>query len=119
MTDIPGGRRASGSRLLEIARRLFSEQLMSTVIEPTIADLQREAATAESGGDGRLRTLWRGYRAFWTVVLLAPLSASLSTADAGAIGVQHVVAGAVVVALAALAGPILGPWVAMAAVIGS
>jgi hypothetical protein len=53
------------------------------------------------------------------VMLFAPLSAPLSPADAGAVGVQHVVAGAVVITLLAVVGPALGPWIAVAAAIGS
>jgi hypothetical protein len=68
--------RGPGSILLVIARVVFDASIVASVVEPTIADLQAEAAAA---GRHRLRRAFarlRGYAAFWTLVLLAPFAAS-------------------------------------------
>ena len=60
-----------GQTLLKIGRVLFDERLYSTAVEPTIADLRRELADAGSTR-ARVQARWRGYAAFWKLVLLAP-----------------------------------------------
>src|SRR3954452_3136444 len=86
MTGSTGRPRMPGTTLLKIARLLFNEQLLSTAVQPTIADLQREIADAGSNGVQRLRAQWRGYRAFWTLTLVAPFASWASpAADAGAV----------------------------------
>ena len=77
--------RLPGATLLRIAPLLFSEQFVSTVVHPTIADLQSEFAAAGESRVRRLRVLVRGYAAFWTVMLSAPFAhwaAPKRTADA-------------------------------------
>jgi hypothetical protein len=60
-----------GRWLLAIARVVFDDSVLATVVQQTIADLQVEwlagASTAE-----RLRARWRGYLAFWSIVALSP-----------------------------------------------
>ena len=63
-----------GTTLLRIARLLCSEPLVTAIIEPTIADLQSELAAAGASRSKRLRARWGGYRAFWTVMVLAPFA---------------------------------------------
>ena len=55
MTGTTSGPRVPGTTLLKIARLLFNEHLLSAVVQPTIADLQRE--TANAGPDGLKRLL--------------------------------------------------------------
>ena len=66
--------RPAGTLLLAIARLLFDESVLSRAVYPTIADLQEEVR--EAGADRRRRLLarWRGYRAFWILVLAAPIA---------------------------------------------
>jgi hypothetical protein len=109
-----------GTTLLKIARRLFNENLFSAVVQPTIADLQREIADAGPDGIKRLRAQWRGYCAFWTLTLVAPFASWASPAsDAGAVAFPDAIArlavGSIVVALLAVAGPVLGASVAVGA----
>src|SRR6185436_16995234 len=83
----------------------------------TISDLQREIAAAGPRRFTRLRAKWRGYRAFWTVMLVAPLTFERSPAQqAGAVAFPDAVArlalGSIVVVLVAIVGPLLGVWVA-------
>ena len=72
MTGTTGGPRVPGTTLLKIARLLLNEHLLSTVVQPTISDLQREIASAGPRRLKRLRAQWGGYCAFWTVMLVAP-----------------------------------------------
>jgi hypothetical protein len=46
MTGSTNRPRLPGTILLKISRALFNEHLLSAVVEPTIADLQREIADA-------------------------------------------------------------------------
>jgi hypothetical protein len=46
MTGTTSGPRVPGTTLLKIARLLFNEHLLSTVVQPTILDLQRIARLA-------------------------------------------------------------------------
>ena len=46
MTENSRGPRAPGTALLTIARLLFNEHLIATVVQPTISDLQREITAA-------------------------------------------------------------------------
>jgi len=104
-----------GTTLLTIARLVFDEQLMSTVVQPTISDLQREIAAAGPHRFKRLRAQWRGYCAFWTVMLVAPLTFGPSPAQqAGTVAFPDAVArlavGSIIVALLVLVGPHVGVW---------
>ena len=122
MTGTTSGPRLPGTTLLRIARLLLNEHLISTIVLPTISDLQREIADAGPGRRQRLGARWRGYRAFWMVVLIAPFASSAAE-GAGAVAFPDAVArlavGSTVVALLALAGPMLGVWVAVVAAVGS
>ena len=74
MTASTSRPRTPGSRLLTIARWVFDPHILSAVVEPTIADFQQEMSDAGANRTGRLRARWRGYRAFWTLVLVAPFT---------------------------------------------
>jgi len=118
MTRSARGPRLPGTTLLKIARLLFNEPLLSAVIQPTIADLQREVAAAGSSGLKRLRARWRGYRAFWTLTLVAPfLSWAPTVGHGGAVAFPDAIArlavGSIVVALLAVVGLVLGARVAV------
>jgi hypothetical protein len=107
-----------GATLLKIARLLFNEHVLSTVVQPTIADLQREVANAGPDGSKRLRARWRGYRAFWRIMIIAPfVSWPAPVQDAGAIAfpdmVGRLAAASILVALIAIVGPVLGVWAAV------
>ncbi len=124
MTGSTSSPRVPGTTLLKIARLLFNEHLLSSVVQPTIADLQREIADAGPHGLNRLRARWRGYCAFWTLMLVAPLGSSASpAADAGAVAFPDAIArlavGSILVALLAVIGPVLGAWVAVVALAGA
>jgi hypothetical protein len=69
-------RQLPGSVLLRWARRLFNDDALAALLEPAIADLQRELATARSRS-ARLWTLTRGYAGLWTVIVLAALVPSV------------------------------------------
>ena len=117
MTGNSSGPHVPGTKLLTIARLLFNEHLISTVVQPTISDLQREIAAAGPHRFRRLRAQWRGYWAFWTVMLVAPLTFRPSPAQqAGAVAFPDAVArlavGSIVVTLLVIVGPLLGVWVA-------
>jgi hypothetical protein len=71
---VPGDRpRVAGRGLLTIARWLFHDSPVEALIEWTIADYQQELAAADSAVR-RIGARWRGYRAFWTLVLMALLT---------------------------------------------
>jgi hypothetical protein len=116
--------RVPGTTLLKIARLLFNEHLLSAVVQPTIADLQREIADAGPNGLKRLRAEWRGYCAFWRLTLVAPFASWASpVAEAGAVAFPDAIArlavGSVVVTLLAVVGPVLGAWVAVVMAVGA
>ena len=64
----------TGTVLLRIGRVLFDECVMAAVVRPTIADLQQEVAAAGDDGRARVAARWRGYRAFWMLVLVGPFA---------------------------------------------
>ena len=108
--------RGPGTMLLRISRLLFSAHLQSTVVEPTIADLQREVADAEHSRVKRLRAQWRGYRAFWTLMLVAPFATwGLPRGGVDAIALPDVItrlaAAAIALTLLVVVGLGLGGWV--------
>jgi len=108
--------RVPGTTLLKIAQLLFSERLLSAVVQPTISDLQREVAEAGPARVSRLRAQCRGYYAFWKVTLVAPFgSGVLRAGDSGAVAFPDAAArlavGSSVLAFLAIAGPIVGAWV--------
>jgi hypothetical protein len=124
MTGTTSGPRVPGTTLLKIARLFFNENLVSTVVQPTISDLQREIANAGPNGLERVRAHWRGYCAFWAVMVVSPFASWSSPAqEAGAIAVPDAIArlavGSIVVALLAIVGPMLGVWVAVITAAGA
>src|SRR5688572_543625 len=110
MTGSNSRHRAPGTTLLKIARVLLNEHLISTVVQPTISDLQRELAHAAPNVRMRLRVRWRGYWAFWMVMLVAPFASWSSPAEnPGAFAFPSTIAqlavGSVLVTLLLVAGP--------------
>ena len=69
----PTKQRLPGEWLLRIARDLFDASIVTGVIEPTVADLQQEFMDARSSAD-RALARWRGYFAFWSIVIMAPIT---------------------------------------------
>jgi hypothetical protein len=61
----------TGDWLHGIARVLFDDSIVSSVVQPTIADLQQEVQEAGTRGAILLAHL-RGYAAFWSIVLMSP-----------------------------------------------
>jgi hypothetical protein len=104
-----------GTRLLKIAPRFFNERFIAFVVCPTIADLQSEIAAAGPDHVKRLRARWRGYFAFWTLILVAPL-ASWSD-EAPNIAAGRVAAGSALVTL--LTVVTLGAWTAFVVAAGT
>jgi hypothetical protein len=124
MTGTSSGSRVPGTTLLKVARLLLNDHLVSTVVQPTISDLQRECADAGPRRVARLRAQWSGYRAFWTVMLVAPFASRSSPArDAGTVAFPDAVArlavGSILLALLVLVGPLLGLWVAAITAVGA
>jgi hypothetical protein len=124
MTGTTRGPRVPGTTLLKIARVLISEHLLSTVVQPTISDLQREMAHAGSHRLTRLRAQWRGYCAFWTVMLVAPFASRSSPAEvAGAVAFPdatvRLAVGSIIVTLLVLAGPLPSAGVAVVTAVGT
>ena len=74
MIDLTPNDRVPGAWLLTLGRLIFDQSLLDTVIRPTIADLQRELRDAGSSRTRRATARWRGYRAFWTLALIAPFA---------------------------------------------
>jgi hypothetical protein len=74
MTRLTPQRGLPGAWLLRLGRLIFDEAVLSTVVRPTIADLQRELRDAGSNRRARRLAIWRGYRAFWTLALVAPFA---------------------------------------------
>jgi hypothetical protein len=117
MTESTNRPHVPGTTLAKIARLLFDEPLLSAAVHPTIADLQREVADAGASRVKRVRAQWRGYCAFWTLVLIAPFaSLALPTPDARGVALPDAVArlgaGAIVLTLVIVLGPMVGAWVA-------
>ncbi len=105
-------RRGPGTMLLKIARRLLNEHLLTTVVEPTIADFQREIAGAGDSRVERLRARWRGYRAFWIVTIVAPFSTPPPPHDRDALAfpdaMRRLALTAIALTVLALVGPMMG-----------
>jgi uncharacterized protein involved in exopolysaccharide biosynthesis len=64
-----------GNWLLAFARVVFSDTVLSSVIEPTVADMRVEWADAGSR-PARLRAQLLGYIAFWSIVAMSPFAFS-------------------------------------------
>jgi hypothetical protein len=122
-TGAASGGHGPGTTLLKIARLLCSEHLISTVVLPTISDLQREIDVTRPNSVGRLRALWRGYCAFWTVMLVAPFASSSPQAEdvrgiALPDAIARVAVGSIIITLSLVLLPLLGAWIAVALVTG-
>ena len=100
-----------GTRLLKIASLLFNERFIAIVVRPTIADLQSEVAAAGPDHVKRLRARWRGYSAFWTLILVAPF-ASWSDDLPNMVAGRVAAGSALVVLLTVLT---LGAWMVLVA----
>jgi hypothetical protein len=112
-----------GTTLLKIARLLCNEQLISTIVQPTLSDLQQEISVTRAHSFRRLRAVWRGYAAFWTVMLVAPFASLPSHAeDVRGIALHDAIArvavGSIVITLSVVVLPLLGAWVAAGVVAG-
>lgn len=70
MTRTP---RVPGRWLAQLARALFSDDVLRSVVYPALADFQHETLTAASPRD-RLLARLRGYWAFWKLVCMAPFA---------------------------------------------
>ncbi|MEQ1757217.1 MAG: hypothetical protein ABL986_02785 [Vicinamibacterales bacterium] len=77
-SDMP--RKVPGRLVLRIARSVFSDAAVETMVVPAIADLQREAAAAPHAR-ARMLARARGYAGLWAVIGLAAL---VPSAGAGA-----------------------------------
>jgi hypothetical protein len=93
------------------------ERLLSAAVLPTIADLQREMADAGPNPRRRLRARCRGYVAFWTVMIAAPVVSRASPpGDAGTMAFPDALArialASILITLAAVAGPAVRWWLA-------
>src|SRR5688572_9181522 len=120
MTGPTDSHRGPGTILLKISRLLFNAHVQATVVQPTIADLQREVADAGHSRVKRMRARWRGYRAFWTLTLLLPFATWARTrggADAGAFpdATTGVAVTLIVLTLLGLVGPAIGGGVTIIA----
>ena len=111
MTQSNRSLRSPGTTLLVIARLLFNEHFITAVVHPTIADLQSEVAAAGPNRVKRLRARWRGYRAFWMLMLAAPFASWADEATSAAAG-RAAAAPAIVMLVAVLT---LGAWTMMVA----
>ena len=112
--------RLPGTILLELARLLFDESVISTVVEPTICDLQREIDAAGPDRSARRRARWRGYGAFWRIALVGPFAFwTLPAKDAGTAvfpgAVARLAVGSIAVMLLAIAARALGVWLVIIA----
>ena len=103
--------RLPGTWLLNVARLIFDERTLTSIIEPAVADLQEELRAA---GESRVRQLaarWRGYRALCVLIAVVPFVASSWTSGGAAAGLTRMGAGAltlVATALVLATSPILG-----------
>jgi hypothetical protein len=102
-------------RLLKIAPWLFNDRFIAIVVQPTIADLQSEVAAAGLDDVKRLRARWRGYAAFWTLILVAPFASWSDEVPSLATG--RVAAGSALVTLLTMAT--LGVWTVSVIVAGT
>ena len=112
-----------GTILLKIARLLFSKDVLSAVVQPTISDLQHEVANAASSRTARLHARWRGYRAFWTLTLLAPFASWPSPANADGVAfpdpAARLAVGSTLLTLLAVGGAAFRAWAALVAAAGA
>ncbi len=104
-----------GTTLLKIAPLLFNTRFIASVVQPTIADLQSEFDAADAACAKRLRVLFGGYAAFWTLIVLAPF-ASWSDNRSDLATARLVVASAVVALLMVIT---VGAWTGLVVATGT
>ena len=127
MTGANGRPRLPGSTLLALARLLFAEPLRSSVVEPTISDLQHEMAEAGQSRVRRLRARWRGYGAFARLILVGlfatPVLSETVPAGGGVMTitdlVERLARRAILLTLLVVAGLVLRGWLTVVAVVGA
>jgi hypothetical protein len=124
MTGASSGSRGTGTTLLKIARLLCNEHLLSMVVHPTISDLQREVALAPPRSLKRLRVVWRGYFAFWTVMLVTPFASTSLQPNRASAGGFHaararIVVGSLLIMLIVVVGLFADAWVAVVMLAGT
>jgi hypothetical protein len=66
--------RMPGAWLLVVARLVFSESVLTTVIHQTIADMRAEWLAAGTNLFGRFSARWRGCFAFWRIAAISPFA---------------------------------------------
>jgi hypothetical protein len=120
MTRSTPKHRLPGDRLLALARLIFDEPALSTVVSPALADLQQEMREAGASRVKRLTARVRGYVAFSRLVLSAPfitpsspLGSPLTSLVLGTHGGNLLLV--LAVALLAAIAPVFG-WFAVAVI---
>lgn len=108
--------RSPGRLLLKLATALFDDGVVESVVAPTIADLQAEVRRARTAREA-VRARVRGYAAFWSLVLFAPVAAhAWPVRDDRAIALPARRNGVgiwlVLAALLGFTSPALTPWTA-------
>jgi hypothetical protein len=116
MSPSTNGARVPGARLLELARLLFDDHVLTTMIRPTIADLQHEVGAAGASRVARLRARWRGYSAFWIVTLFSVFHVRPVISRNALV---RVAVGVSALAWLGVVGPVLGTWFAIVTVFGA
>lgn len=111
-----------GTTLLKIAPLLFTDEIVETVVQPTIADLQSEVAAAGSDRRARLRAQCRGYLAFWSIVFAAPFAPGTATTQevtmAPRLAIGRIALVSIAIALLVIV-PALGIWLAVGIAAGA
>ena len=74
MTGRTSSPKLPGTWLEAIARAVFDEPALSHAALPAIADFQQEWIDAGANRRRRWLARWRGYVAFWSLVLIAPVA---------------------------------------------
>jgi hypothetical protein len=88
-----------GRLLLKIARLVFDEAALSSIVLPAIADLQHEWRDAGADRRARSRARWRGYAAFWHLMLFAPALPSSPGSRSVITALPHRVGGGMLILL--------------------
>lgn len=124
MTELRPQDPVPGSWLLTLGRVIFDDAVFTSVIQPTVADLQRELRDAGSSRRQRLLAHCRGHRAFWTLAFVAPFAFWRAPAPGhGAVAFPDVVGRAavtvIILTLVTLNGSALGIWTIVAGIGGT
>jgi hypothetical protein len=122
MTGNTFNRGTSRSLLLRIARVVFDDAVVDSVVMPTIADAQAELRES-TGFSRRLRARVRGQATFWKLVLLAPFAADgwpVRTEHAMLLPARahHATGWLLLAGVLAFTSPALSPWTITALVGG-